>query len=418
MRKAAFAVCAAVLLSSVAQGDSGRVLNPVNQHLYQRFDGGLRWHDARDFCALLGGHLATISTAQEDEFLYTNFGYGWLGATDEQEEGVWRWVTGEPWGYQNWAPGEPNNCCPSWNCGGTGCTAEYFLTHAGAPNASRWNDVPDLSIQPICEWDSAADVRYEFTWLDYPEAPNTWLFGINPQRQVVGWHGVNGAWHSFVWKNDAFVSFDVPGATNTQAHSIDPQGEIVGKYQHPDRPGGKMFGFLLKDGVFLRLDYPNSNHTVANDITANGLIVGPYIGLDGIVASFVLRDGVFKSFAVPGASSTDATGINAAGDVVGTFSLPDGRQPGFLFRQGQFHVIEYPGSTRTWAFDINEPGDIVGFSGGRGFLLKSGRFFSITAPGSVDTWVTRINPAGDMVGHARGPDNRWRGFLLFRVLQP
>jgi hypothetical protein len=33
----------------------------------------------------------------------------WLGGTDESQEGVWAWVTGELWSYTRWIPGEPNN---------------------------------------------------------------------------------------------------------------------------------------------------------------------------------------------------------------------------------------------------------------------------------------------------------------------
>jgi hypothetical protein len=33
----------------------------------------------------------------------------WLGLTDEYSEGSFRWVTGDPAWYRNWAPGKPNN---------------------------------------------------------------------------------------------------------------------------------------------------------------------------------------------------------------------------------------------------------------------------------------------------------------------
>lgn len=60
----------------------------------------IRWHDARDAAAdrqHFGqqGYLATITTEAENDLLVdTVRGSGWIGATDETEEGTWRWVTG------------------------------------------------------------------------------------------------------------------------------------------------------------------------------------------------------------------------------------------------------------------------------------------------------------------------------------
>ena len=33
----------------------------------------------------------------------------WLGGTDEKNEGVWEWITGEAWKFTKWAANEPNN---------------------------------------------------------------------------------------------------------------------------------------------------------------------------------------------------------------------------------------------------------------------------------------------------------------------
>lgn len=32
-----------------------------------------------------------------------------IGATDEVQAGVRRWITGEPWGYADWQAGQPDN---------------------------------------------------------------------------------------------------------------------------------------------------------------------------------------------------------------------------------------------------------------------------------------------------------------------
>lgn len=127
-----------------------RTLNPVNQHRYLYVKTEMNWHQARDYCTSRGGHLATIQDASEDEFLYqltSRTGETLLGATDEVEEGVWVWVTGEPWDYENWDEGEPNNY---------GDQPENYLSYhydVPAPQNSHWNDVGNDPGYFTCEWE-------------------------------------------------------------------------------------------------------------------------------------------------------------------------------------------------------------------------------------------------------------------------
>ena len=129
-----------------------RITNPQNQHLYLYVEKNRNWHDARDYCAAQGGHLVTIDSASENDFIFRlTGGNTWLGATDEVQEGIWVWVTGETWSYSNWDKGEPNNCCPPENCGATGCTPEHYLVYSDSPPA--WNDVPRIESWFVCEWE-------------------------------------------------------------------------------------------------------------------------------------------------------------------------------------------------------------------------------------------------------------------------
>jgi tetratricopeptide (TPR) repeat protein len=124
-----------------------RVLNPDNQHLYRWFGdrtapSGRSWGSARDYCEAVGGYLVTIQDAAENEFVFelSDGFYSWLGATDEEQEGTWVWVTGESWVYENWDSGEPLS----------GSDFNY-LAHTisskwTASNHSASNDF-------ICEWD-------------------------------------------------------------------------------------------------------------------------------------------------------------------------------------------------------------------------------------------------------------------------
>ena len=58
------------------------------------------------------GYVVSILSEGEKDFLVSAFGGETLyliGYTDRAEEGVWRWVSGEPSGFTFWASGEPND---------------------------------------------------------------------------------------------------------------------------------------------------------------------------------------------------------------------------------------------------------------------------------------------------------------------
>lgn len=63
----------------------------------------------------MGGHLATITSLEEQrfiEFLLSIYGKQndyFLGAKYEERERKFKWVTEEPFVFYNWDTGEPNN---------------------------------------------------------------------------------------------------------------------------------------------------------------------------------------------------------------------------------------------------------------------------------------------------------------------
>ncbi|QGG47119.1 lectin-like protein [Heliorestis convoluta] len=130
------------------------VVDPHRGKTYGLFELNKNWYEAKAFAESLGGQLVTVTSKQEqDQINYLlSFGkrdYYWIGASDELVEGQWRWVTGEPFVYTNWAPGEPNNY------GG-----ENYM--AVVRTNGLWNDLfgrrNELQISPITfgvlvEWD-------------------------------------------------------------------------------------------------------------------------------------------------------------------------------------------------------------------------------------------------------------------------
>ena len=85
-----------------------------NGHTYQFIDDKMTWHEAKAACEALGGHLVTITSAEEQQaiesFLPANTDFNSAGyfIGGYAENGQSKWVTGEDFIYSNWYPGEPS----------------------------------------------------------------------------------------------------------------------------------------------------------------------------------------------------------------------------------------------------------------------------------------------------------------------
>ena len=80
-------------------------------NIYLFFNAPVTWYTAKAYCEALGGHMVTISSVEENQFVWNLCGNGftWIGGTDASGEGNWQWVTGEDFAYSNWYPGQPDN---------------------------------------------------------------------------------------------------------------------------------------------------------------------------------------------------------------------------------------------------------------------------------------------------------------------
>jgi hypothetical protein len=138
---------------------AGYFYNGVNGHFYRPISTGATYTNAR--AAALNttfkgqrGYLVTITSADEDAFIFNNVPQSniWFALTDEASEARWVIDAGPeagtlikinngqlngniPGQYNNWAPGEPNN---SGN-------EDYAVTKW---NGSQWNDLPNHFSNP------------------------------------------------------------------------------------------------------------------------------------------------------------------------------------------------------------------------------------------------------------------------------
>jgi len=86
---------------------------PVPTSRYEIIAWTNGWTAAKADAEARGGHLATITSEAEWVAVSNLFGANldkcWIGGTDEEQEGVWKWVTGEKWEYAMWSGGQPDN---------------------------------------------------------------------------------------------------------------------------------------------------------------------------------------------------------------------------------------------------------------------------------------------------------------------
>ena len=86
-------------------------------HEYEVFSCPNQSWDAVNRTSSNEWHLATITSEKEQDALISGLhgvtGEFWLGAYQTGVNGNpaddWAWITGEEWGFKNWAPGEPND---------------------------------------------------------------------------------------------------------------------------------------------------------------------------------------------------------------------------------------------------------------------------------------------------------------------
>jgi len=101
---------------------AGPIIRPETGHLYYLLTVNT-WTASEIEAITLGGHLATVNDAEENQWLYDTFipvasGHDpifqgrvhlWIGLSDAAEEGVYTWESGEPVSYTHWDVTQPNN---------------------------------------------------------------------------------------------------------------------------------------------------------------------------------------------------------------------------------------------------------------------------------------------------------------------
>ena len=147
---------------------------------------GLTWEEAKARAEADGGHLVTITSAEENAMVYaliaenadiwvnldvTTMTDGeetalqvslgpWIGLYQEggatEPAGGWTWVTGETSDYTNWLSGTTDATVEPNNMGGIEHYGHFFAEGLGM-RGDTWNDMPN---DPVTEF-AAAGIEFE-----------------------------------------------------------------------------------------------------------------------------------------------------------------------------------------------------------------------------------------------------------------
>lgn len=94
---------------------------PAGGGCFLKIQWPARFTQCQDKCERLGGTMASIRDAAENDWVRDNLASAsplWLGLFEagEDESGDWQWVDGYEGGYRSWNVGEPNEWCTDEDC--------------------------------------------------------------------------------------------------------------------------------------------------------------------------------------------------------------------------------------------------------------------------------------------------------------
>ncbi len=138
---------------SINLGDANYLPSTGHYYFYVS-NPGITWTQARDAAAAqtyfgLQGYLATLTSVEESQLAgEQSAGAGWIGGSDAETEGTWKWVTGPETGTVFWQGGvngnAPNNEFSLWNYNepnNAGNEDYAHITDSSIGILGAWNDL-------------------------------------------------------------------------------------------------------------------------------------------------------------------------------------------------------------------------------------------------------------------------------------
>ncbi len=144
--------------------------NTYNGNVYMYFDASIPWEDAKKLCEEAGGHLATVTSLKENEFVSSLCKSGkmtryMLGANKLNTSGIWTWVTSESFIYTNWDKAASS-------------TAASYITLD--TEGGKWFASTDSTTSLtgfVCEWEGNNSGNESTYWVEFESQKTTYAKG-------------------------------------------------------------------------------------------------------------------------------------------------------------------------------------------------------------------------------------------------
>ncbi|MFR7868006.1 VWA domain-containing protein [Ruminococcus bicirculans (ex Wegman et al. 2014)] len=230
--------------------ESNSKVTSFDGNRYQLFDESMSWTEAKEYCENLGGHLATITSPEEQESVESLLKSGsknsyWLGGLKSSSE--WTWLTNEDFSlFAKWTPGQPDNYLNQEDC-----LMMYKNTNPMSPSGTfgYWNDLNNSgncngeaffgaeNFGFICEWEGTTDKIEEVSPYTLFSGSSTENFQLNCWKSTFNGNVYTGA--GFVSNaSELYLNGKVDAVktitTNGWQINIDERNENVEKETMPD----------------------------------------------------------------------------------------------------------------------------------------------------------------------------------------
>ncbi len=145
-----------------------------NGNYYYLVDVPVSWEEAEARCEKKGGHLATVTSAEENTWIAQNINpyedhQSWLGGLMDVNH-KWHWITGEDWSYTSFGENQPDFYDSN----------EYYLCtlHSG----DKWND-GDLEGYLGNSWISIEG--YIIEWEGDPQTKEAYAKSVVDEKETI-----------------------------------------------------------------------------------------------------------------------------------------------------------------------------------------------------------------------------------------